>query len=157
MMVIQSRMKVNNMGQFNIGTEINGTRFLRLKTDWKMNTGSVFEDNEKFRATLEARQAAGETILDERTRKSWRIFSRWFDGSDWLKDEQETVFTYVPLIPSYGNYAIHNSKAKFSGKTKKLMDAQRGINFALSGMTEDAGLSGKDDIWMSDKQADVQD
>lgn len=123
----------------------------------QMSTGSVFEDNEKFRSTLAEREAAGETIVGNRTRKSWKIFSRMFDGADWLKEEQETVFTYVPLIPAYGNYAIHNSKTKFSGKTKKLMDAQRGINFALSGMTEDAGLSGKDDIWMTDKQAQDQD
>ena len=132
-----------------------GQLYYKKPTDIKliqMNTGAVFEDNEKFRSTLEARQAAGEAIVSERTRKSWKVFSRWFDGSDWLKDEQETVFTYIPLIPAYGNYAIHNSKTKFSGKTKKLMDAQRGINFALSGMTEDAGLSGKDDIWMTSKQ-----
>jgi len=123
----------------------------------QMNTGAVFEDNEKFRSTLAAREQVGESIVNERTRKSWKVFSRWFDGSDWLNDEKETVFTYIPLIPCYGNYAIHNSKTKFSGKTKKLMDAQRGINFALSGMTEDAGLSGKDDIWMTDKQAEGQD
>lgn len=132
-----------------------GQLYYKKPTDIKlvqMNTGAVFEDNEKFRSTLEARLQAGEQIANERTRKSWKVFSRWFDGSDWLKDEQETVFTYIPLIPAYGNYAIHNSKTKFSGKTKKLMDAQRGINFALSGMTEDAGLSGKDDIWMTAKQ-----
>ena len=137
-----------------------GQLYYKKPTDIKlvqMSTGSVFEDNEKFRSTLEARQQVGETIVNERTRKSWRIWSRWYDGTDWLNEEQETVFTYVPLIPSYGNYAIHNSKAKFSGKTKKLMDAQRGINFALSGMTEDAGLSGKDDIWMTDKQHEGQD
>ena len=52
---------------------------------------------------------------------------------------------------------MHNSKTKLTGKTKKLMDAKRSIHFALSGMTEDAGLSGKDDIWMTDKQADGQD
>jgi len=132
-----------------------GQLYYKKPTDIKlvqMNTGAVFEDNEKFRSTLDARLQAGEQIDNERTRKSWKVFSRWFDGSDWLKEEQETVFTYVPLIPCYGNYAIHNSKTKFSGKTKKLMDAQRGINFALSGMTEDAGLSGKDDIWMTATQ-----
>ena len=150
----------NTNNQISDDSVIVGQLYYKKPKDIKlvqMNTGSVFEDNEKFRSTLEERQAAGETIVGERTRKSWKIFSRMFDGSDWLKDEQETVFTYVPLIPSYGNYAIHNSKTKFSGKTKKLMDAQRGINFALSGMTEDAGLSGKDDIWMTDKQSEGQD
>ncbi len=137
-----------------------GQLYYKKPTDIKlvqMNTGAVFEDTEKFRETLATRQEAGEAIVNERTRKSWKVFSRWFDGTDFLNDEQETVFTYIPLIPAYGNYAIHNSKTKFSGKTKKLMDAQRGINFALSGMTEDAGLSGKDDIWMTDKQAIGQD
>jgi len=137
-----------------------GQLYYKKATDIKliqMSTGAVFEDNEKFRSTLAAREQAGETIANERTRKSWKVFSRWFDGTDFLNDEQETVFTYIPLIPTYGNYAIHNSKTKFSGKTKKLMDAQRGINFALSGMTEDAGLSGKDDIWMTTKQAEDQD
>jgi len=120
-------------------------------------TSGTFEDNDKFKSTLDTRLQSGEEVLRRRARKSWKVFSRWFDGSDWLKEEQETVFTYIPLIPAYGNYAIHNSKTKFSGKTKKLMDAQRGINFALSGMTEDAGLSGKDDIWMTDKQAEGKD
>lgn len=151
---------VNNDEQVGDDSVIIGQIYYKKQRDillCKMSSGAVFEKTDEFVKTIAVRAEAGETIINERTRKSWRVHSRWLDGKDFLNEEQETVFTYIPLIPTYGNYTIHNSKTKYSGKTKKLMDAQRGINFALSGMTEDAGLSGKDDIWLTDKQAEGND
>jgi len=123
----------------------------------KMTSGAVYEKDEKFLKIQDELAQAGELIVAERERKSWRVWSRLLDGSDWLKKAEETVFTFIPLVPFYGNYSKFDTKDVYFGKTKKLMDAQRGLNFAVSGDTEDVALSPTDAVWMTKKQAEGED
>lgn len=123
----------------------------------KMTSGAVYEKDEKFLKIQDELAKAGEVIVDERTRKSWRVWSRLLDGGGWLKGAEKTVFSYVPLIPVYGNYAKFDTKDIYFGKTLKLMDAQRGINFAVSGDTEDVAMSPTDAVWMTKKQGQGED
>jgi len=74
-----------------------------------------------------------------------------------LKIQKKTVFSYIPLIPVYGNYSKFDTKDIYFGKTLKLMDAQRGINFAVSGDTEDVAMSPTDAVWMTRKQGQGED
>jgi len=123
----------------------------------KMTSGAVYENDEKFAKIKDELEKAGELIVEERDRKSWRVWSRLLDGGGWLKKAEKTVFSYVPLIPVYGNYAKFDTKDIYFGKTLKLMDAQRGINFAVSGDTEDVAMSPTDAVWMTKLQAAGED
>ncbi|HHZ70984.1 MAG TPA: hypothetical protein EYN54_12055, partial [Methylococcaceae bacterium] len=123
----------------------------------KMTSGAVYENDEKFKKIQDELAEAGELIVDERERESWRVHSRLLDGGGWLKDSEKTVFSYIPLIPVYGNYSKFDTKDIYFGKTLKLMDAQRGINFAVSGDTEDVAMSPTDAVWMTRKQGQGED
>jgi len=120
----------------------------------KMTSGAVYEKDEKFLSIQDELEQAGELIVNERERKSWRVWSRLLDGGDWLKPAEETVFTFIPLVPFYGNYSKFDTKDIYYGKTLKLMDAQRGINFAVSADTEDVAMSPTDAVWMTKKQGE---
>lgn len=123
----------------------------------KMTSGAVYEKDDKFLSIQDELAQEGEFIVDERERKSWRVWSRLLDGSGWLKPAEKTVFSYIPLIPAYGNYSKFDTKDIYFGKTLKLMDAQRGINFAVSGDTEDVAMSPTDAVWMTKKQGQGED
>ena len=123
----------------------------------KMSNNTIYVKDEKFTKIQDELAQQNITIIDERTRKSWRTWSRLLDGGDWLNEEQETVFSYIPLIPAYGNYTILDTKNIYFGKTLKLMDSQRGINFAISAEVEDVAGSPLNDIWMTKKQAAGED
>lgn len=118
----------------------------------KMSDGAVYEDNSDFKKIKDEKAASGITVVDTRVRKSWRVYTRLLDGGGWLGEEEETVFSSIPLVPVYGNYEVVDTKNYYSGKTRSLMDAQRGLNFAISAETEDVALSPKDDIWMTPQQ-----
>jgi hypothetical protein len=119
----------------------------------KMSDGSVYVKDKKFLATQDELAEQGITIADERERKSWRVWTRVLDGDDWLTDEEETVFSYIPLVPAHGSFAILDGVRKYSGKTLKLMDSQRGLNFAISAEVEDVALAPNDCFWMTKEQA----
>lgn len=123
----------------------------------KMTSGAVYEKDDNFNKIKDEMAQAGEFVVDERTRKSWRVWSRLLDGKDWLKPAKKTAFSFVPLVPFYGNYSKFDTKDVYFGKTLKLMDAQRGINFAVSGNTEDVAMSPNDNVWMTKKQGEGED
>ena len=123
----------------------------------RMTNGAVYVVDDKFNALLDERAAQGITVEANRTRKSWRVWSRLFDGKEWLTEEEETVFSYIPLIPAYGNYSILDTKNIYFGKTLKLIDPQRGLNFAISAGAEDVAMSPNDSIWMTKEQARGED
>ncbi len=123
----------------------------------KMTSGAVYEKNEKFLSIQDELAESGELIVDERVRKSWRVYSRLLDGSDWLKPAEKTVFSFIPLVPFYGNYSKFDTKDVYFGKTWKLMDSQRGLNFAVSSETEDVAMTPTDGVWMSKAQGEGED
>ena len=130
----------------------------------QMTNGAVYQDNEKFKQTQDELLQQGITIeLDNkgeekrRTRKSWRVHSRLFDGGDWLGEEEETVFNDLPLIPIYGNFDVFENKHIYFGKIEKLYDQQRVLNYAMSRDIEDGALSPSPFYWMTDKQVGAND
>lgn len=130
----------------------------------RMTDGSVYKDDEKFKSVKDELEQQGITIEKDdageekrRTRKSWRVHSRMFDGGGFLAAAQETVFDYIPLVPVYGNFDIVENKTIFYGKLEKLYDQQRGLNYAMSRDIEDGALSPAPTIWMTDAMADGND
>jgi hypothetical protein len=125
----------------------------------QMTNGAVYRDDEKFDSVKDELAQQGITIeLDNkgeekrRTRKSWRVHSRLFDGGDWLGDEEKTVFNDLPIIPIYGNFDIFENKVIYFGKLEKLYDQQRILNYAMSRDIEDGALSPKRKYWLTGEQ-----
>lgn len=125
-----------------------------------MTDGSVYRDDDDFKATQDELKEAGIAIeLDNngdekrRTRESWTVYSRMFDGANWLGSEEETVFDFIPLIPVYGNFDIVDDECVYFGKIENLYDSQRVLNYAMSRDIEDGALSPSPTVWMTDKQA----
>jgi len=130
----------------------------------RMTNGAVYKDDDDFESIKDELALQGVTIeLDgngeekRRTRESWRVYSRMFDGSMWLDEEEETVFDYIPLIPIYGNFDVVDNECVYFGKLENLYDSQRVLNYAMSRDIEDGALSPSPTIWMTDKQAEGND
>lgn len=130
----------------------------------RMTDGTVYRDDEDFAKTKDELEAQGITVeLDDkgeekrRSRDNWRVWSRMFDGAEWLKPEEKTVFDFIPIIPIYGNFDIVDNQTVYFGKLEKLLDPQRGYNYAQSRDIEDGAFSPPATIWMTDAQADGND
>lgn len=130
----------------------------------EMTNGAVYEVNDDFDKVKDELEQAGITIQlksdgeeKRRIRKSWRVYSRMFDGGDWLEDEIETVFDSIPLIPIYGNFDVFENKLIYFGKIEKLYDQQRILNYAMSRDIEDGALSPSPTKWMTADQAEGYD
>lgn len=144
-----------------------GQLYYKKETDQElvqMTDGSVYEVNEKFEQVVDDLKNPTDgsvpvTIeLDSngnekrRTRKLIKVHSRMLDGSDWLEPAGETVFTYIPLCPIYGNYDIIDKTYVYYGRIRKLMDPQRAFSYAKSREIEDVALGPSEKIAMTTKQ-----
>ena len=125
----------------------------------QMTNGAVYRVDDDFEKVQDELAAAGITIeLDNtgeekrRMRKSWRVHSRLFDGGDWLKPSEKTVFNDLPVVPIYGNFDIFENKVIYFGKLEKLYDQQRVLNYAMSRDIEDGALSPKRKYWATSEQ-----
>lgn len=125
----------------------------RKETLIKMSNGAVYKDDEKF-AKVKDELAQRDIIETDRREASVNICKvRHFDGADWLNDATETVFKWIPIIPTYGNFNVTDNKIIFYGATEKLMDGQRIYNYACSRQIEEGALSPKTKTWMTPGQA----
>ena len=127
----------------------------------RMTNGAVYRVDDKFESVKNELEQSGITIEKDndgnekrRMRKSWRVHSRLFDGGDWLKPEEKTVFNDLPIIPIYGNFDIFDNKVIYFGKLEKLYDQQRVLNYAMSRDIEDGALSPSPTKWMTPEQAE---
>jgi hypothetical protein len=118
-----------------------------------MSNGAVYEDNEDFKKVRDELEAIGVTVKDTRDRPKNTVWVRKFDGSDWLEDERETVFSYIPLIPTYGNFKIFENKLIYWGVVEKILDPCRVFNYAKSREIEEGALAPRAKWWMTETQA----
>ena len=118
-----------------------------------LSNGQVIELTDETKSVMDELALAGVTVSETRKRKRRVIFSRLFDGTDWLTDEQRTVFSYVPVIPTYGNFKVIEDKTVYRGVVQKLMDPQRVMNYSLSREIEEGALAPRAKYWMTPKQA----
>ncbi len=118
-----------------------------------MSDGRVYEDNEELAAVKDELSANGITEVRKRKRKETIFVSRLFDGSDWLNQPQDTVFSYLPVIPEYGNFKVVEDKPVYRGVVEKLIDPQRVLNYSLSRQVEEGALAPRAKYWMTKKQA----
>ena len=113
----------------------------------KMSNGRVYDqDGEEYKKVKD--DLARLQVKEEGTRDSeiMTCYQRIYDGSDWLTEEEETVFDGIPLILAYGNYEIIENKRVYSGEILHLLDSQRVLNYAETKKVEETALSPKSKI-----------
>ena len=118
-----------------------------------MSNGAVYTIDDDFKKVKDELTLLG--IEEVRTRKAYqaKVYSRFFDQTDWLEDEEETIFDRIPIIPLYGNFKIVENKTIYWGVVEKLLDPQRVFNYALSREVEEAALAPRAKFFMTLTQA----
>lgn len=118
-----------------------------------LSNNMVMELNEEFMLIEDELKQSGIEIVDTRKRPYYVVYQRHFDGKDWLTDEKDSPFCYLPIVPLYGNFRISENKVIYYGCIEKCMDAQRVINYAESRKIEEGALSPRGKTWMTKDQA----
>jgi len=114
-----------------------------------MSNGAVYEATEDFEKVADELAAAGLTEVRRRTAYKNVVCSRFYDATDWLEDEEETIFDRVPVIPVYGNFKITENKTIYWGVVEKLLDPQRVLNYSMSREIEEGALAPRAKYWMT--------
>lgn len=118
-----------------------------------MSNGAVYEDDDNFKKIKDELAAAGIVETKRRTRDKNVVYVRKFDGEGWLEDAKPTVFGWIPVIPTYGNFKIVENKVTFWGVVDRLIDPQRVLNYSLSREIEEGALAPRAKYWLTQKQA----
>jgi hypothetical protein len=119
----------------------------------RMSDGSVYVIDDKFHSMRPNFVANKVSVEATRKRKYHVVYQKLFDGRDWLTDEAKTVFQWIPVIPTFGNFTISENKVIYWGIVEKLMDPQRIINYAESRKIEEGALAPRGKYWMTKDQA----
>jgi hypothetical protein len=115
----------------------------------QMDNGQVLEVNNDYKKVRDELQALGIAEKTRRTRKSHKVYSRFYDASGWLEDEKETVFSFIPVVPIYGNFSVFENKTVYYGAVRALMDYQRSYNYSKSEALTQIALSPRPKIPMT--------
>lgn len=124
-----------------------------------MNNHAVYE-LEEYEKAKESLLAKGITPVMRngkprlRKKKIPECFFRKMDAGGWLTDEQPTPFSYIPIVPCYGNFKVLEKRALYHGATRPLMDAQRIYDYSVSRDIADGALAPVEKIVMSVKQGE---
>ena len=118
-----------------------------------MSNGQVHEINDDFETIRDELMMMGVQEVRRRERKYKKVCSRLFDATDWLDDDKDTVFCFLPVVPVYGNFKILENKTIYSGAVEKLMDPQRVLNYSMSREIEEGALAPRAKYWMTHAQA----
>ena len=114
-----------------------------------MSNGAVYEATDDFEKVVDELAAAGLTEVRRRTAYKNVVCSHFYDATDWLEDEEETIFDRVPVIPVYGNFKITENKTIYWGVVEKLLDPQRVLNYSMSREIEEGALAPRAKYWMT--------
>jgi len=126
-----------------------------------MSDGSVYERDDDFNRIIDELAQRQEPVFialdkdgNERTRvrKKRTVWSRRFDNGGWLSTAKPTVFSWIPLIPLYGNFKIIEQKVIYYGVVEKLYDYQRGYNTSKSREIAEGSLAPRGKYWGTEKQ-----
>lgn len=118
-----------------------------------MSNGSVYTIDDDFKKVMDELTMLG--IEQVRTRKAYKnkVYSRFFDQTDWLEDKEETIFDRIPIVPVFANFKITENKTIYWGVVEKLLDPQRVLNYSLSREIEEGALAPRAKYWMTLTQA----
>ncbi len=120
----------------------------------QMSNGSVYEVDDEFESIADELVQKGVTEVKRRSRPKNVVYIRKFDGEGWIEKPKRTVFGWIPVIPTFGNYKIVENKTVYDGVVAKVMDAQRVLNYSMSREIEEGALSPRSKYWMTEKQGE---
>jgi len=124
----------------------------QVKTELhQMTNGAVYTD-ENLSTVKDELAANGITIKRSRFKEIDVVYSRFFDGADWLGKEKETVFEWIPIIPAIANFKIVENKVLWRGVVLKKMDGQRAYNYLKSRELEEGALAPRAKYWGTREQ-----
>lgn len=118
-----------------------------------LSNGQVVKYDDEFKAAKDELDRMGITVERERDLETDVVYKRCFDGSDWLEDDKETPFAFIPIVPVYGNFRISENKVIYWGAIEKIIDAQRVLNYSESKKIEEGALAPKGKYWATKDQA----
>lgn len=118
----------------------------------QFDNGKVIEENEDNKKIIDELTEAGFVEKNRRERVKNTCWVRKFDGKEFLDDEEKTVFSYVPIVPEYGNYKIIDNKILYHGVVEKMLDPQRVLNYALSREVEEGALAPRKKLMLTEEQ-----
>jgi hypothetical protein len=118
-----------------------------------MTNGAVYADNDDFKAISDELAQLGVTEVKRRSRKDAVVCTRFFNGSEWLDESKETVFSMVPVVPTYGDFLISENKAIWRGKVANIIDPCRVYNYVRSREIAEGALAPRAKYWMTADQA----
>lgn len=118
-----------------------------------MDNGKVYEVNNDFNKVADDLKRSGVNEVKRRFRDAVVCHTRLFDGGKWLNEAKATVFSWIPVVPTYGNFKLSENKIIYRGAINKLMDPQRVLNYALSRDIEEGALAPRGKYWMTREQA----
>ncbi len=122
------------------------------KTIVQMNNGAVY-NKEEVEPVIDELKEQGITIAKEREVDDVKVYSRIFDGQDWLEDEKPTPFSKLPIVPFYHCFEVIEDKLTWRRIIERLMDAQRILNYAVSKKIEEGALAPRKKIVMTHEHA----
>jgi len=120
----------------------------------ELTNGAVYKDDENYQRVKDEFEAQGITEKRERMREVDVIFKRFFDAQDWLTEPEKTVFDFLPVVPTYGNFKVIENRVDYWGIVTKKMDAQRVYNYTESRKVEEGALAPLDKIVASIEQVE---
>jgi len=117
-----------------------------------MSNGATYTVDDDYEAIRDEMDAEG--IAEVKRRKAFvqKVCSRFFDATEFLEDEEDTVFDRVPVVPIYGNFKVVENKVIYNGAVEKLIDPQRVLNYSLSREIEEGALAPRAKYWMTATQ-----
>lgn len=118
----------------------------------RMSNGAVYEVDDDYMAVLIELEAQGITEEARREVEDYVCCQRWYSSDEWLTDEEELDFNFIPVIPCYGNFDVTEGKVIFCGAVERLMDIQRVHNYAFTRLVENEALSPRDKWFMTEQQ-----
>ena len=118
-----------------------------------MSDGSVYKVDDDLEAVLDELDAAGISTVSTRSVDDFKCCQRWYSATEWLTDEEELDFSFVPVITCYGNFEVSEGKVTYFGAVERLMDIQRVHNYAFSRNVEEVALSPRSKWFMTPEQA----
>jgi len=122
------------------------------KTIVQLSNGTVYDKSE-IESVIDDLALQNITVVKEREKDDITVFSRVFDGTDWLEEEKETVFSVLPVVPFYHCFEVVEDKLTWRRIVEKIMDPQRIFNYAVSRKIEEGALAPRKKIMMTNKQA----
>lgn len=117
-----------------------------------MNNGAVYEVNDDYEMVADELFTAGIVEVSRREVDDYVCCQRWYSAGEWLTEEEETDFNFLPVVPCYGNFDVTEGKVIYYGAVERLMDIQRVHNYAFTRNVEEVALSPRSKWFMTPEQ-----